>query len=428
MTDKLYQAFLNSEGICTDSRNVGKGTIFFALKGSNFNGNLYAGDALDKGAAMAVVDEEQYVRNDNYLLVDDVLAALQGLARHHRRTLGIPILGITGSNGKTTTKELIQAVLSRKFKTYATHGNLNNHIGVPLTLLSMDEQTELGIVEMGANKVGDIAELCSIAEPSHGVITNIGKAHIEGFGGIEGVLRGKSELFQWLRQTGGQVFINSHQEMLLNMAKRFESPVCFGRPEDDFSCELIDLTPFINYRTREGQRYETHLLGAYNFQNIEAALCIGQYFGVADTVANEAIAQYVPNMNRSQIIDRGGLRIILDAYNANPTSVKAAIDNVKQMKASAKGVILGDMLELGPEEEEEHYKVGLQLSGTDIDLIIFIGPRMMAAARACPEAHYFESRDEAAEYLHSHAPDNMLLLLKASRGMSLEKLLEALPG
>lgn len=428
MTEQLYKVYLRSKGICTDSRSVQEGTIFFALKGSNFNGNLYAADALDKGALLAVVDEEQYVRNENYLLVPDVLKALQELARHHRRQLDIPILAITGSNGKTTTKELIQAVLSRKYKTYATKGNLNNHIGVPLTLLAMDSTIELGIVEMGANKIGDIQELCEIAEPSHGVITNIGKAHIEGFGGIEGVLRGKSELFQWLRQTGGQVFINSHQEMLSSMARRFSNPVRFGRVEDEFSCELIGLEPFIRYKTRQGAIYETHLLGSYNFQNIEAALCIGQYFEVEDAVANEAIATYIPNMNRSQLLERAGLRIILDAYNANPTSVKAAVDNLKEMKADSKGAIIGDMLELGPEEEQEHYKVGLQFAGAKIDLVVFVGTRMKSAHKACPEALYFETRDSAAAYLRENPPRDMLLLLKASRGIGLEKLLDALPA
>ncbi len=425
MIKKIYDAFLKSSGISTDTRKIKPDNLFFALKGPNFNANQLALEAVDSGAKMAIIDDKEYEIQGRTFLVDNVLSTLQDLARHHRQQLKIPILGITGSNGKTTTKELIKDVLQQKHKTLATQGNLNNHIGVPLTILSIDETIEIAIVEMGANRLGEIALLSSIALPTHGIITNIGKAHIGLFGGIEGVIRGKSELYDYLIKHDGVVFINENQPALKNMAKRFRSPLLYPNAGNYYHCELIEANPFVKVRTEHGDIIETHLIGRYNFDNIAAALCIGKYFEVSPEKARQAIGNYMPENNRSQIIKKSGKTIILDAYNANPSSMTAAIENLIQMRAEKKAVILADMFELGDEAPEEHRKIGELVNEAHFDLNILCGENMFFAREVCKDARYFKTRQEVAEFLKSNPLEKgYTVLIKGSRGMALEEILE----
>jgi UDP-N-acetylmuramoyl-tripeptide--D-alanyl-D-alanine ligase len=338
------------------------------------------------------VDEEQYVTNNRCILVDDVLTTLQRLSRYHRDHLTIPVIGLTGSNGKTTSKELLHAVLSKKFKTFATKGNLNNHIGVPLTLLSIDKGTEVAVVEMGANHVGEIAFLCTLANPSHGFITNIGRAHIGLFGGYENIIRAKSELYQHLISNGGTVFINSQNEVLANMAKRFKEPVFYPGKSDFYHGELLGADPFLRIKAENGTEIQTNLIGGYNFENAMAALCISKYFGVDAENANQAIAQYEPGNMRSQMIQKGTNRIILDAYNANPSSMRAAVENVAAMKADKKVLILGDMYELEGEAEKEHLGIGELIKEKNLSNIYFCGKLFKIALSEVPDAKYFENK------------------------------------
>ena len=426
MIKALYEKYLSCAGVSTDTRSISPDTLFFALKGPNFNANAYAGKALEKGAKYAVIDEEKYQVNERFILVEDVLTTLQQLANHHRRQLRIPFIGINGTNGKTTTKELLNAVLGKKYKIQATKGNLNNHIGVPLTLLSVSTDTEIAVIEMGANKVGDIAELCHIAEPAYGLTTNIGKAHLEGFGGFDGAIRGESELYHYLIQTGGTAFINSQDPILANMSKRFENPLFYPAANDYYHCELLGADPFIVYRDEQGNEVPTQLLGTYNFNNIAAALCIGKYFNVPAEAANEAVKAYNPTNKRSQIVKKGSNTIILDAYNANPDSMKAAIENLQHMKASKKVVILGDMYELGEDTEKEHYELGKLLANSGFDQMLLCGKYMQVAADACPPSEYFSEKKALEEYLQNKTFAHATLLIKASRGMALETLVEKL--
>ena len=356
--------------------------------------------------------------------MEDVLQSLQKLALHHRRKLKIPIIAITGSNGKTTTKELVNSVLRTRYNTFATAGNLNNHIGVPLTLLSMQQSVEIGIVEMGANHQKEIEFYCSIAEPTHGLITNIGKAHLEGFGGEEGVKKGKGELFDYLYQTGGTAFINSEDEKVKSVS-RFTAPVFYYQKGDDYHCELLEEQPFVKFRSEDGQIFITHLIGKYNFYNIAAALCIGKYFKVDSSSANNAVAAYNPQNNRSQILRKDSLSLILDAYNANPSSMKAAIDNFAILEAESKLVIVGDMFELGDESEKEHRLVGELLKEKNLSSI-FCGKAMKYAKDVYPGSAYFETRDDLIEWLKSHKYQNTTILIKGSRGMGLEKIVDFL--
>src|SRR6478609_9324452 len=300
--ESIYLKYSESGKVSTDTRQITPGSVFFALKGPNFNANEFAHEALNKGASYAIVDEERFVTDQRILLVDDGLTALQDLARYHRSKLKIPFVGLTGSNGKTTSKELVSAVLSKKFKTYATKGNLNNHIGVPLTILSIDSTYEMAVIEMGANHLGEIALLCSIANPTHGFITNIGKAHIGTFGGFENIIRAKSELYQHLIVNGGQVFINSQNAILANMAKRFKSPLFYPAAGDYYHAQFISADPYIKFKADSGDEVQTKLLGTYNFGNITAALCVSKFFGVDAVSANQAVAEYQPENMRSQIV------------------------------------------------------------------------------------------------------------------------------
>lgn len=421
--EQLHRIFLEHPVVSTDTRNLPVGCIFFALRGPNFNANQLAAQALEGGARLAVIDDPAFAKDNRFVLVEDALQTLQALASYHRRTLKIPVIGLTGSNGKTTSKELTHAVLQTTYHTFATRGNLNNHIGVPLSILSITPQHEIAVIEMGANHVGEIDALSKIAQPTHGFITNIGKAHIGTFGGFENIIRGKSELFQYLREHQGVVFINSLNPILLNMAKRFEQPIFYPQEQDFYFCKLIDADPFITVLAENNDVVKTHLVGSYNFENIAAALCIGKYFNVDPQKANNAIAQYEPGNMRSQIIDKGNNKIILDAYNANPSSMKAAIENLKAMHAKNKVVILGDMFELEEEAQAEHENLG-KLVEEGIHEVWLCGKLMESAKKVLPTANHFDSRDALIEALKKHQFNDAVILVKASRGIGLEKIVD----
>jgi UDP-N-acetylmuramoyl-tripeptide--D-alanyl-D-alanine ligase len=422
----LYNLYLKTGKVSTDTRQIASGSIFFALKGPKFNANAFAEEALQKGASYAVVDEKEFVKSERTILVDDCLTTLQQLARHHRDQLKIPIVGLTGSNGKTTSKELLNGVLSKKFKTLATKGNLNNHIGVPLTILSIDSAVEIAIIEMGANHVGEVAMLSAICNPTHGFITNIGKAHIGTFGGFENIIRGKSELYQHLINNNGTVFINSQNPILFNMAKRFKNPLLYPAKGDFYNCELISSDPFIKIKTESGKEIDTQIIGSYNFENIAAALCIAKFFGVDATQANAAIAEYVSGNMRSQIIKKGTNTIILDAYNANPSSMQAAIESLSAMQAKKKAVIVGDMYELEEDAELEHRNMGKLVSEKKFDQVYFCGKLIKAGKEEFPSAHYFETKEQLIEELKKNPLMDSTILVKASRGMGLEAMVEFL--
>jgi len=429
---QLYQKYLDSSGVSTDTRKINLNSFFFSLKGDNFDGNKFAGEALAAGAKYVVVDNPEVVKDDKFLLVEDVLTALQELATYHRKKLRIPIFGLTGSNGKTTTKELIREVLSAKFNIVATEGNLNNHIGVPLTLLRITKETEIGVVEMGANHIGEIAALCDIAQPTHGLITNIGKAHLEGFGSYEGVVRAKSELYHYLIQHDGVVFVNSDDPLLKNMSKRIKKPLFYNSPEDFYECQLLAADPYVQLKTEDGEHVQTNLIGTYNFKNIAAALCVGKYFKVVEDTANKAIADYVPKNNRSQIITTEKNQIILDAYNANPVSMSAALENLAAMEHANKVVILGDMFELGDDSDLEHKKIVEKVANMKIAKAIFCGKAFSRSVHnldvtlTSAVTSIFEDKSDLAKYLIDNPINNTLILIKASRGMGLETLVEYL--
>jgi UDP-N-acetylmuramoyl-tripeptide--D-alanyl-D-alanine ligase len=349
---------------------------------------------------------------------------LQKLARFHRDRLEIPVLALTGSNGKTTTKELIHAILSRRFKVHATRGNLNNHIGVPLTVLSVKPHHEIAVVEMGANHVGEIAMLCGIADPTHGLITNIGRAHIGLFGGIEQIARAKGELYDHLAARNGVVFINSGNDLLTGMAKKFKSTVTYPAVGDFYSAQLVDADPYVRLVADNGQEVATQLIGAYNFENLAAALCVGKYFGVDPEEANAAVATYRPENMRSQVVQKGSNTIILDAYNANPSSMHAAIENLLAMRGERKILILGDMFELGDESEREHRLLATTINRHGFREVYLCGNLMAVAAEEIPQAHYFPNKADLIRALQSTEIDNAVILIKASRGIGLEEVVE----
>jgi UDP-N-acetylmuramoyl-tripeptide--D-alanyl-D-alanine ligase len=414
-TATLYNLYQQHSLVDTDTRNIRKNTIFFALKGANFNGNTFAEQALKLGASYAIVDEKEFQINDRILLVADVLKALQELAYFHRKQLNIPIIGLTGSNGKTTTKELINVVLSKKFNTVATKGNLNNHIGVPLTLLSMTDKTELGIVEMGANHQKEIEFLSTICEPDFGYITNFGKAHLEGFGGIEGVIKGKSELYTFLKANQKTVFINIDDSIQVERAKEINS-VCFNTNDVQF----IEVNPFVKL-SYKNESIQSNLIGNYNFTNIAAAITIGAHFKVSETAIKEAIESYTPTNNRSQILTTKHNTIILDAYNANPSSMQVALENFDTLKAPSKVVILGDMFELGKESEHEHQAIVDAATAFNFDETYFVGENFNIAKTNKPQ---FKTYQDFEDFLKKNPLKNHSILIKGSRGMRLERILE----
>jgi UDP-N-acetylmuramoyl-tripeptide--D-alanyl-D-alanine ligase len=425
----LYAIFRENPTVTTDSRNIPANSIFFALKGENFNGNTFAGEALSKGAAYAIIDEPEFETNDRMILVNDVLLGLQQLANYHRNQLGLPILAITGTNGKTTTKELITAVLSKKFKVTSTKGNLNNHIGVPLTLLSMNEQTEFGVVEMGANHAEEIKTLCDIANPDFGLITNIGKAHLEGFGSFEGVIKTKSELYDFIRNKGGKCFLNADNPLLMQQAKGIEL-IKYGELTDYFMAgELASTDNYLVVKAlfSKGWLYlKSKLVGDYNFENLLAAACIGKYFEVDPLLIQEAIAEYTPSNNRSQLIKKANNTIIMDAYNANPTSMMAALSNFAGIPHESKCVILGDMLELGDSSAEEHQKITDFIEEQTFSEVFLVGPQFKNTIDRTQKKK-FEQVELLSIYLKTQPIENKLILIKGSRGIHLEKILELLP-
>lgn len=427
----LYQKYRECSGVSTDTRKIPTDSMFFALKGPNFDANLFAKQALEKGAKYAVVDDPSVVTNEYILLVHDGLQALQNLANFHAQQLDIPFIALTGSNGKTTTKELVNSVLSTKFKTYATLGNLNNHIGVPLTILAIDDSIEIAIIEMGANKQGDIKELAEICEPTHGFITNIGKAHLEGFGGIEGVIKGKGELFDWLAENNQTVFINIASSPTYEMAMErhgFSEIINYTTDTNrrfQTVITLLEDSPFVTFVDPEGGYYQSHLTGKYNFQNIAAAVRIGQHFGIETKIACQSVADYEPNNNRSQFIIKGSNNILMDAYNANPSSMSAAITYFNDLKASKKMVILGDMFELGDEANQEHEALGKLLAKYNFDKILLVGSLMESALKALPmmKALYFPDKFGLHTWLQDYPQTDTHILVKGSRGMGLESVL-----
>ncbi len=427
--EKLLSIFNSSTGVNTDTRSIQSGQLFVALKGPNFNGNLFAKQALETGAMHVVIDEnpELDLPAGSFTLVENGLKALQTLAHAYRKTLSCPVIAIGGSNGKTTTKELITRVLATKFKTFATPGNLNNHIGVPLTLLKTPFDTEMLIVEMGANGLGEIAELCEMAAPDFGLITNIGKDHLEGFGSIEGVAAANSELFYYLFKNGGKVFVNTLEPHVARMASRFESAITYPQQQDFCQIELVvNGSFFLSYKDEGGFEFETKLTGQYNFANVATALCVGKYFGVNLSETHNAIANYEPANNRSQIVKTDRNIIVSDAYNANPSSMEAAIANFVTLKAAKKALFLGDMLELGTQSEVEHARLGELVSNPAFDLIGLVGKEMKFAAAKSPNAIYFETPAEALAWLKLNKLIGFTLLLKGSRGLKMEQLIEEL--
>ena len=426
MIEQIYEIFLQSTGICTDTRSIKKDNLFIALKGPNFNANKFAKNALEKGAIGAIIDDNEFAIPGKTIFVEDGLTTLQELAIIHRNNLNIPIIGITGSNGKTTTKELTHAVLNTHYNVFATKGNLNNHIGVPLSLLSINDKHEIAIIEMGANHLGEIAMLSSIAQPTHGLITNIGKAHTGLFGGFEGVIRAKSELYDFLIKNKGTVFINQNQEILMNMSKRVKNAVFYPNKEAFYHCELMDANPFVRIKSEHGTTVSTKLIGAYNFDNIATALCVGKFFEVPEEKALEVVAKYTPENNRSQIIEKLSNTIILDAYNANPSSMEKALENLAAMKATKKVVILGDMFELGDDTKKEHAQIGELLKKLNIDLALFCGEAMKSAYEVFGHGHYMKTKEFLIDYLTSNPIKESTILVKASRGMALEDAVEYL--
>jgi len=424
----IYQRFLENPAISTDSRNIIRDSIFFALKGNLFNGNNFAGKALEKGASWAIIDEPLARINDRCILVDDVLKCLQDLASHHRAQFNIPVIAVTGTNGKTTTKELINSILSVKFKVVATTGNLNNHIGVPLTLLTINLETEIAVIEMGANHPGEIDLLCHIAGPNYGLITNLGKAHLEGFDGFEAIVMTKTELYRYLKNNNGKIFINRDDDLLMNHGKELPS-VFYGSPPSSISLQSLSANPYIKlnllFEDKTLLQISTKLYGKYNANNILAAACIGQHFGVDHKLIKNAVGNYIPSNNRSQILRTSNNLLILDAYNANPASMKEALENFEETAFQDKVLILGDMLELGSETEHEHEKILRIIENMNIRSVYLIGPVYTRINRK-REFLCFQDVDLARMWFGHHTVKDSTILLKGSRGMKLEKLFDVL--
>lgn len=427
----LYQIFLNCRSVTTDSRNCPAGSLFIALKGDSFNGNAFAAGALEAGCAFAVVDDEKYVPegDSRYILVPDSLQTLQQLARYHRRQLNIPIIGITGTNGKTTTKELIAAVLSQSHTILYTQGNLNNHIGVPLTLLRLRPEHEIGVIEMGASHPGDIEELVNIAEPDYGIITNVGRAHLEGFGSFEGVVRTKGELYDFLRKKGNATIFIDHENPYLNEIAGGLERIEYGRGDDLYvNGYATENTPYLSLEWKAGKEGVLHpvrtlLIGEYNLSNVLAAVAIGRFFGVDDARIDEALEAYTPTNNRSQLKKTAYNTLIIDAYNANPTSMMAALENFRNMKASRKMLILGDMRELGSASGAEHQKIADYLSQSAFDKVWLVGEQFAATRQSF---RTFANVEEVIKEIEMEHPSGYTILIKGSNGIKLYKIADCL--
>lgn len=425
---EIHQLFLNTSGVCTDTRKIQKNQIYFALKGDHFDGNKFVNEAFKKGASYAIVDDYSLRNQPNCVFVENTLDTLQSLANFHRNYLSIPIIGITGSNGKTTTKKLVNSLLSKKFKTQATQGNLNNHIGVPLTLLSFHSQTEYGIVEMGANHQKEIDFLCSIATPDYGLITNFGKAHLEGFGGVEGVIKGKSELYQYLsKKNNGIAFINKDDAKQVELTKQIKT-ISVGRTAAaDYQFELHQSFPFIKFSFKD-TTLTVSLSGEYNFQNVINAVGIAIYFGVEIDLIKRALKEFEPEENRSQFIQKKSHKILLDAYNANPSSMEASIKNFSQHQ-NEKSLILGDMFEIGKDAEKEHFNIYKLCQKEGFNQAYFCGRLFYRALEneILPKGYQvFETYEALAASIQKSFSENQFILIKGSRGMQLERILAVL--
>ncbi len=424
----IYQRFVEANyEVCTDTRNVQKGALFFALKGENFNGNTYASRALELGCSFVIVDEVTDSESSKTFRVPDVLGTLQALATFHRNKFNIPILALTGSNGKTTSKELINACLSEEFKVLATIGNLNNHIGVPLTLLRLRPHHQLAIIEMGANHLKEIDSLCKIAQPNYGYITNFGKAHLEGFGSLEGVVQGKTELYRFIIKHNGKLFINAEDSQQITQSKGADTIKFHTSNEKSKSTTFISQEPYIKFELNNFE-VQTHLMGLYNYVNICAAVAISSAFEVSDKKISHALANYIPTNNRTQIIERDDNQIILDAYNANPSSMQVAIDNLASISAKTKQVILGDMFELGSESKLEHENIIRHALSKNFDFYLFIGEAFYEAFQnintSIPQATAIASKGDFNPLnLNKELFSKGTTLVKGSRGMALESLL-----
>ncbi len=423
----LYQQFLSCGKLSTDTRIDIEGAIFFALSGENFNGNQFAQNAINKGATLAVIDQKEYKTDERFLLVDNTLQTLQNLARLHRSRLKCEFIGITGSNGKTTTKELMANVLSTEKKVSYTKGNLNNHIGVPLTILNITNKTEIAVIEMGANHIGEIALLCDLARPNTGIITNIGKAHLEGFGSLEGVVKAKSELYGFLGNHGGIAIVNEDDPLLMEISKDLPR-ITYGSSSELFTTAILASKPFLNFRwTFQGQVFEcdTKLYGKYNMDNIRAAIATGLHFGISPENISLAITNYQPDNNRSQLLDKASNKIILDAYNANPVSMKNAIENFKEFQPENPWLILGDMFELGDVAAEEHQNIIHLIQENGFKNVMLVGKEFFKLRSTNPFLNFLDLKD-AENHLIKHPIKNAQILVKGSRGVQLEKLLKFL--
>lgn len=423
---KIHNLFLECKSVSIDTRKIQPNSFFVAIKGDHFDANTFAKEALEKGASYVIIDNEDYYLDQRTILVNDSLKTLQELAQFHRNYLKLPIIALTGSNGKTTTKELIHAVLSKKFKTKATLGNLNNHIGVPLTLLSFTSETEIGIVEMGANHKKEIEFLCELAKPDYGYITNFGKAHLEGFGGVEGVIEGKSEMYNYLSKQEKLAFVNLEDPIQVEKTKSLIH-YAFGvqKTEANVSITAVEAKPFVSV-TFQNLKISSHLIGLYNANNINVAVAIGKYFEVSNTAIKEALEGYVPENNRSQLITKGTNQILLDAYNANPSSMAVAIENFKQLDNSNKIVILGDMFELGEESMQEHALIVASLSNQKDIVCHFVGTDFFANYLEKENFHFHLNFTDLSTFLTTNTINNSTILIKGSRGMALERTLELL--
>ena len=422
----LYDLFIHNPQITTDSRNCPKGSIFFALKGDKFDGNQYAGKALASGCVYAVIDNPDYYIGERTILVDNVLKTLQQLAHHHRKVLGLPIIGITGTSGKTTTKELLAAVLSTKFNLLYTEGNFNNHIGVPLTLLRLTHDHEMAVIEMGASHPGDIKELVDIVHPNYGIITNVGRAHLEGFGSFEGVIRTKGELYDYIRRSKGKIFIKKENEYLQSIAKGIEQ-ITYGNGDDAFaSGQVVSCDPFLVFNWKQQGKLhtvETHMIGSYNLDNVLAAVAVGRFFKIPAERISRAIAAYEPTNNRSQFKKTDNNELIIDAYNANPSSMKVALDNFITMPVQPKAIILGDMRELGPTSDELHAEVVEQIKKGQFDKVFLCGEHFSKVGK---EFSPFATTEAMVEELRKQPLKGYHILIKGSHSMGLEKLADIL--
>ena len=421
--EQLYELFKKYPSVQTDTRTLKSGDIFFALKGPSFNGNQFAQQALKVGAAYAIVDEKQYAISSQTILVDDVLTTLQQLAKYHRQQFSIPFIAITGSNGKTTTKELVYAVLSSSFITYTTQGNLNNHIGIPLTLLSVRKDAEIAVIEMGANHQKEIEGYCSYTLPTHGIITNCGKAHLEGFGGVEGVRRGKGELYDYLRNNNGAAFVNSDYDYLHLMSIGIKEIIRYGTGGSGMNGSVLQSEPFLKlsfYTGLENKIISTQLVGDYNLPNVLVAVAIGNYFKISDEKIITAIESYSPANSRSQLITKGSNQIILDSYNANPNSMKAAIENFARMHHDEKILILGTMAELGSESLEEHLSIIELIKNYSWKKVVLVGGDFLNIKHPFTS---FANSEDARQWFKKEQFLNSAILVKGSRSMQMEKVI-----